>query len=72
MYKKAQAIIGLSLSDELLENVEEVRSPKGMWLIIKNVFEHHTLLNILSAGKKFYTTIMTPNESVLQFSNRIC
>ncbi len=47
--RKAQAIIGLTLSDDLLENVREVSTTKEMWLAIKNVFERHTLLNKLSA-----------------------
>ena len=51
--EKAQAIIGLTLSDELLENVREVDSAKEMWTAIKNVFERHTLLKTLSARRKF-------------------
>ncbi len=70
-YGKVQAIIGLTLSDELLENVREVETTKAMWTAIKNVFERHTLLNKLSARKKFYTATMKSEESVLQFSNRI-
>ena len=31
---KAQAVIGLTLSDELLENVCEVNSPKEMWAAV--------------------------------------
>ena len=69
--KKAQAIIGLSLSNDLLENVREVTTTKEMWTVIKNVFERHTLLNKLSSRKKFYTATKLENESVLQFSNRI-
>jgi len=69
--KKARAMIGLSLSDDLLENVREVKTTKEMWSAIKNVFERHTLLNKLSARKKFYTAIKSENESILQFSNRI-
>lgn len=69
--KKAQAIIGLSLSDELLENVREVETTKDMWIAIRNVFERHTLLNKLSARKKFYTATKHSDESVLQFSNRV-
>ena len=42
-----------------------------MWISIKNVFERHSLLNKLSARKKFYTASMFSGESVLQFSNRI-
>ena len=42
--KKAQAIIGRSLSNDLLENVRDVTSTKDMWISIKNVFEVHTLV----------------------------
>ena len=69
--KKAQAITGLSLSDEILENVREAETTKAMWTAIKNVFERHALLNKLSARKKFYTATMDSQETVLQFSNRI-
>ena len=47
--KKAQAVIGLSLSNDLLENVRDVSTKKEIWNAIKNVFERHTLLNKLSA-----------------------
>ena len=40
---KAQAVIGLTLSDELLENVRETKTAKEIWAAIKNVFERHTL-----------------------------
>ncbi len=69
--KKAQAIIGLSLSDEMLENVRDVENTNEMWTAIRNVFERHTLLNKLSARKKFYTAAMNSGESILQFCNRI-
>lgn len=36
--KKAQAIIRLSLSEELLESVREVEGCKQMWDTIKNIF----------------------------------
>ncbi len=68
---RAQAVIGLTLPDELLENVREVKSAKEMWTAIRNVFERHTLLNKLSARRKFYTAVMEGNESVLKFANRI-
>ena len=35
--KKAQAIIGLTLSNDLLENVREVNSTKDMWIAILDV-----------------------------------
>lgn len=69
--KKAQALIGLSLSDELLENVREVTTAKEMWLKIRDVFERHTLLNKLSARRKFYTATKQDSETILQFANRI-
>ncbi len=69
--KKAQAIIGLTLSDDLLDNVRDVNTTKEMWLTIKNVFERHTLLNKLSARRKLYTATKNESESVLKFSNRI-
>ena len=69
--RKAQAIIGLSISDELLENVRDSASAKEMWCIIKDVFERHTLLNKLAARRKFYTAIQSESETVLQFANRI-
>ena len=69
--RKAQAIIGLTLSDDILENVREVTSTKDMWQRICDVFERHTLLNKLSARRKFYTALKAESESALQFSNRI-
>jgi len=69
--RKAQAIIGLTLSDELLENVRECHTAKEMWTAIMNVFERHTLLNKLAARRKFYTAAKHETETVLQFSNRI-
>ena len=69
--KKARAIIGLTLSNEMLENVREAKTAKDMWNTIKNVFERHTLLNKLSARRKFYTAEKQENEGVLKFSNRI-
>lgn len=68
---KAQAVVGLTLPDELLENVREVKTAKEMWQSICDVFERHTLLNKLSARRKFYTATKQEEESVLQFSNRI-
>ncbi len=67
----AQAVIGLTLTDELLKNVCEVNFAKEMWIAIRNVFQRHTLLNKLSAVRKFYTAVMESNESVLKFANHI-
>lgn len=69
--RKAQAIIGLSISNELLENVRNCTSAKQMWSSIKDVFERHTLLNKLAARRQFYTAVKSESETILQFSNRI-
>lgn len=60
-----------SLSDKLLENIRDVASAKQMWTAIRNVFEHHTLLNKLPTRRRFYTATMKDDEKVLQFANRI-
>ena len=49
---KAQAIIGLTLSDDLLENVREVQTTKEMWKKICDVFQRHTLLNKLGCASQ--------------------
>jgi len=69
--KKAKALIGLTLSDEILESVRDVDSSASMWSTIKNIFERHTLLNKLTVRRKFYSATMTEEESVLEFCNRI-
>ncbi len=69
--RKAQAVIGLTLSDAMLEHVRDVDSAAEMWFTIKNVFERHTLLNKLTARRKFYSALKKEDETVLQFSNRI-
>ncbi len=65
------AIIGLSLSDEHLEHVRDVSTPKDMWQCIVNIFERHTLLNKLAARRRFYTSTMQEDENILAFTNRI-
>ncbi len=69
---KAQAVLGLTLSDQLLENVREVNSANEMWTAIREVLDRLTLLNKLSARRKFYKAVMDDNKSVLKFANRIC
>ena len=69
--RKARAIIGLSLSDEHLEHVRDVKTAREMWNVILNVFERHTLLNKLSARRKFYTVTMQTGEKVLTYLNRV-
>ena len=63
--KKAQVIIGLSLSTEQLKHVRDVTSAKQMWNVIKDVFERHTFLNKLTARRRFYTVTMETGEKML-------
>lgn len=68
---KAQATIGLTLSDEMLANTREVETTKQMWKKICDIFERHTLLNKLAARRKFYTATLEEGESILQYANRL-
>ena len=67
--RKTRAIIGLSLSDEHHEHVRDVKTAKGMWRAIMDVFERHTLLNKLSARRRFYTVTMEKGEKILNYLN---
>ena len=69
--RKARAVIGLSLCDMHLEHVRDVSTAKEMWKSITDVFERHTLLNKLSARRKFYTITMEKGETVLTYLNRV-
>ena len=68
---RARAIIGLSLSDEHLEHVRDVKTAKEMWKCILNVFQRRTLLNKLAARRNFYTVTMKHGEKMLNYINRI-
>ena len=70
--RKCRAIISLTLSDQILENVRNSTSAKDTWLTIRNVFERHTLLNKLAARRKFYTATLGESETILEFANRMC
>ena len=50
---KAQAIIGHSLSNDLLENVRVVETTKEMWMAIRNVFELHRVLKNFQLGRNY-------------------
>lgn len=69
--RKARAVIGLSLSDEHLEHVRDVKTAREMWQALLSVFERHTLLNKLSARRKFYTVTMQNGEKMLTYLNRV-
>lgn len=68
---KAKEIIGLTLSDAHLEQVQHASIAKEMWGLICNIFEKHTLLNKLAALRRFHTAKMQGSENVLQFTARI-
>ena len=68
---RAKAVIGLSLSDEHLEHVRDVKTAKEMWKCILNVFQRHTLLNKLAARRNFYTASMKHGEKMLNYINRV-
>jgi len=67
----ARAIIGLSLSDSMLEHVRDLSTASEMFESIKNVFQRHTLLNKLRARREFYTATMKSNEKMLVYINRV-
>eukprot|EP00171_Calliarthron_tuberculosum_P004339 IDg4339t1 len=69
--RKAKAIIGLTISDSHLEQVQHAVTAKEMWKMICDIYERHTLLNKLSARRKFYTATMKDGERILEFSARI-
>lgn len=69
--RKARAVIGLLLSDEHLKHVHGLQTAKEMWQALLNVFERHTLLNKLSARRKFYTATMENGKKMLTYLNRV-
>ena len=69
--KKAHAYIGLSLCNSDFEKVQHSRTAREMWSGICDVFEKHTLLNKLTALRRFYTAVMKDNHKILDFAARI-
>ena len=69
--KKARALIGMSISDDHLEQVQHAESAKEMFGLICDMYEKHTLLNKLAARRRFYTATMKESEKVLSFSARV-
>lgn len=65
------AVIGLSLSDTHLEHVADAQTEHEMWPSILDIFELHTMRNLLSARRKFYTATMLHREGILSFTNLI-
>lgn len=69
--RKARAMIGFSLSDEHLNHVRDAQAAKAMWTPIKDIFEHHTLLNKLDARRRSCTATMEVGEKLLTCKNRV-
>lgn len=55
---KAQHVIGLSLSDEPVENVNDLSSLRKMRNTVSRIFERYTLLSKLGAQQRLYTFAM--------------
>lgn len=68
---KARAVIGLTLNDEHLEHVRGIQSALEMWKAIVNIFQRRTLLNRLTARRRFYSAKMDGSERVLSYRSRI-
>ena len=69
--RKAKAVIGLTLSDDYLTHVRDIKSAKDMFKSLTDLFERTTLLNIIVARRKFYTANMAEDEKVMPFINRV-
>ncbi len=69
--KTARMIVGLTLSDEMLENVSHTSTALEMWEEICNVHQRHTLLNKLAARRDFYNATMKQGEKMLVYINRV-
>ena len=69
--RNAKGVIGLSLSDDILEQVQQATTAKEMWTQIIDIFEKHTLFSKLAARRRFYTAKMNDGEKVMPFAGRI-
>ncbi len=69
--KKARAFIGLSLSNRHFEQVQHAATASEMWNQVCNIYEKQTLLNRLSARRRFYSATMDETEKLLEFAGRI-
>jgi hypothetical protein len=68
---KAKAVIGLTPSDEHLDDDRGSEYAAEMWLAIKNVFQRTGLLNKLAARRRFSTDSMVNGERILTYINRV-
>jgi gag-polypeptide of LTR copia-type len=68
---KAKVVIGQTLNDEHLEHVRSVQTASEMWTCLKDVFQKNSLLNKLAIRRRFYTTDMIEDESMLTYINGV-
>ena len=68
---KAQAVIGLTLDDDHLDHVSECISAASMWSTIMDLFQRKTLLNKLTARRRFYSAKMAESEKAMGFISRV-
>ena len=69
--RKAQAFIGLTLGEDHLAHVRDVKTAKEMFQSIKDLFERVTLFNKIVARRKFYTATMAEGEKIMTYINRV-
>ena len=68
---KAKAVIGLALSDEHLEHVRDCETAADTWKAVVDLFQRKTLLNKLTARRRFYSAKMADSEKALAFISRV-
>lgn len=69
--KMARAVIGLSISDNMLGYVRGLEPEKEMLDSIVNLLQRHILLNKLRARREVYTATMKPKKKMLTYINSI-
>lgn len=69
--RKYMEIIGLSISDAHLNQIDSLQTAERIWRSLLDIFERHTLLNQLTTRRRFYNSTMYDTETILTYTNRI-
>ena len=69
--KKAHAFMAMSINDSFLPQVQNAETTKQLFKAICDIFEKHTLLNVLHVRRKFFTAKMEDEEKVNAFAARV-
>lgn len=69
--KLARLYIGLSVSGEMLKNLQHTTTALEMWNEICNLYQRHTLPNTLTARREFCTVTVKEDEKMLVYVNRV-